>query len=172
LLRDRSISQPNEVWALDITYIPMRRGLVYFVGVMDWARRKLQAWRLSDTLTTDFCVEALEEAIARYVAPQIVNTGQGSQFTSAEFVGLLKEHQIRISMDGKGCWRDNVVIERFWRTLKYEEVYLRAYETVSEARESIKRYLDFYNGRSPLSAIVHLTPDAAYFGTLSQKQAA
>ena len=172
LLRGRPITRANEVWALDITYIPMRRGFVYFVGVMDWASRKLLAWRLSNTLTADFCVEALEEAIARYGTPEIVNTDQGCQFTSSEFIGLLKHHEIGISMDGKGCWRDNVFIERFWRTLKYEEVYLRAYDSVSEARHSLGRYLAFYNARRPHSAIEDLTPDAAYFGSLPTKLAA
>ena len=172
LLRHRTITAPNEVWALDITYIPMARGFVYFVGVMDWATRRILSWRLSTTLTADFCVEALEEAIARYGCPEIVNTDQGSQFTSAAFVECVHRHGIDLSMDGKGSWKDNVFIERFWRTLKYEEVYLRAYESVSAARESITRYLAFYNGRRPHTANDDLTPDAAYFGALSIKQAA
>ena len=172
LLRGRTITESNEVWALDITYIPMARGFVYFVGVMDWATRKILSWRLSNTLTADFCVEALEEAISRYGCPEIVNTDQGSQFTSADFVGCVHRHKIALSMDGKGAWKDNVFIERFWRTLKYEEVYLRAYETVSAARESISRYLAFYNARRPHSANDDLTPDAAYFGALPINQAA
>jgi len=172
LLRGRTITRANEAWALDITYIPMARGFVYFVGVLDWGTRRVLSWRLSNTLTADFCVEALEEAIGRYGCPQIVNTDQGSQFTSAAFVELVHSHGIRLSMDGKGAWKDNVFIERFWRTLKYEEVYLRAYESVSAARASIAKYLAFYNGRRPHSAIGDLTPDAAYFGTLSVKQAA
>ncbi len=166
LLRGRSITRPNEVWALDITYIPMRRGFVYFVGVMDWATRRILSWRLSNTLTTDFCVEALQEAIDQYGPPEIVNTDQGSQFTSAEFVDAVLSQHIRLSMDGKGCWRDNVFIERFWRTLKYEEVYLRAYDTVSDARQSLARYIGFYNSRRPHVANDDLTPDAAYFGAL------
>ena len=166
LLRGRSITRPNEVWALDITYLPMRRGFVYFVGVMDWTTRRILSWRLSNTLTADFCVEALREAIDRHGPPEIVNTDQGSQFTSAEFVDAVLSRQIRLSMDGKGCWRDNVFIERFWRTLKYEEVYLRAYDTVSDARQSLARYITFYNGRRPHVANDDLTPDAAYFGTL------
>jgi putative transposase len=172
LLRGRTITEANETWALDITYIPMARGFVYFVGVMDWATRKILSWRLSNTLTADFCVEALEEAIGRYGCPEIVNTDQGSQFTSSDFVECVHRHGIALSMDGKGAWKDNVFIERFWRTLKYEEVYLRAYETVSEARQSISKYLAFYNGRRPHTANDDLSPDAAYFGALSIKQAA
>lgn len=172
LLRGRRIAAANEVWALDITYIPMRRGFVYFVAVMDWATRRILSFRLSNTLTADFCVEALEEAITRYGPPAIVNTDQGSQFTSAEFVETVHRHGIRLSMDGKGCWRDNVFIERFWRTLKYEEVYLHAYDTVSEARQSITRYLKFYNGRRPHEANGTLTPDRAYFESLPVSQAA
>ncbi len=172
LLRGRTITAANEVWALDITYIPMARGFVYFVGVMDWATRKILSWRLSNTLTADFCVEALEEAINRYGAPEIVNTDQGSQFTSADFVSCVHRHKIALSMDGKGAWKDNVFIERFWRTLKYEEVYLRAYESVSAARESIRKYLAFYNARRPHTANDDLTPDAAYFGALPIRSAA
>lgn len=172
LLRGRTSIEANAVWALDITYIPMARGFVYFVGVMDWATRKILSWRLSNTLTADFCVAALEEAIARFGCPEIVNTDQGSQFTSAAFVDSVHRHGIALSMDGKGSWKDNVFIERFWRTLKYEEVYLRAYATVSEARQSIGKYLTFYNGRRPHSANDDLTPDAAYFGALSIRQAA
>ena len=172
LLRGRTITRANEVWALDITYIPMARGFVYFVGVMDWATRKILSWRLSNTLTADFCVEALEDAISRYGAPEIVNTDQGSQFTSSDFVDCVHRRGNALSMDGKGAWKDNVFIERFWRTLKYEEVYLRAYESVSAARESIRKYLAFYNGRRPHTANDDLTPDAAYFGALSIRSAA
>jgi putative transposase len=162
-LRGRRITEANEVWALDITYIPMARGFVYFVGVMDWASRKILSWWLSNTLTADFCVEALEEAITRHGSPEIVNTDQGSQFTSADFVECVHRHGIVFSMNGKGAWKDNVFIERFWRTLKYEEVYLRAYDSVSAASESIARYLGFYNGRRPHTSNDDLTPDAAYF---------
>ena len=172
LLRSVAIERANQVWALDITYIPMRRGFVYFVAVMDWASRRILAFRLSNTMTADFCVEALEEAIARYGVPEIVNTDQGSQFTSLEFIEKLKASSIAISMDGKGAWRDNVFIERFWKTLKYEEVYLRAYDTVSEARASIARYVAFYNQRRPHSSLEDRTPDAAYFAALPLKQAA
>ena len=172
LLRNVSIERPNHVWALDITYIPMRRGFVYLVAVMDWASRKILSFRLSNTLTADFCVEALDEAIRRHGAPEIVNTDQGSQFTCSEFIVKLKGHAIAISMDGKGCWRDNVFIERFWKTLKYQEVYLRAYETVSEARESIARYITFYNSRRPHQAHKGRPPDAAYFRHQDMKAAA
>src|SRR5579863_871523 len=157
---------------MDITYIPMRRGFVYLAAVMDWATRRILAHRLSNTLTADFCVEALEEALARYGAPQIVNTDQGCQFTGCEFIGKLQAHKISISMDGKGCWRDNVFVERFWKTLKYEEVYLRAYETVSEARESMARYIAFYNQRRPHRALKGQAPDTAYFAAQELKAAA
>jgi putative transposase len=163
LLRNRAIERPNQAWAMDITYIPMRRGFVYLAAVMDWRSRRLLAWRLSNTLTADFCVAALEDAIREYGAPEIVNTDQGSQFTSAEFVTTVQRHGIRLSMDGKGCWRDNVFLERFWRTLKYEEVYLHAYETVSEARAGITRYVGFYNSRRPHDSLTRRTPDAVYF---------
>ena len=172
LLRNLAIERPNQVWAMDITYLPMRRGFVYLCAVMDWASRRILSFRLSNTLTADFCVEALQEAIARYGKPEIVNTDQGSQFTGAEFIGKLNESGIAISMDGKGCWRDNVFIERFWRTIKYEEVYLRAYETVSHARESVARYIAFYNGLRGHSSLQDRTPDAAYFGELEMKVAA
>lgn len=172
LLRNVAIERANQVWALDITYIPMRRGFVYFCAVMDWASRKILAFRLSNTLTADFCVEALEEALVRHGAPEIVNTDQGSQFTGSEFIEVLQRRNIAISMDGRGCWRDNVFIERFWKTLKYEEVYLRAYDTVSEARASIARYIAFYNGRRPHTALADRTPDAAYFATRELKAAA
>jgi putative transposase len=172
LLRGVAIERPNQVWALDITYIPMRRGFVYFCAVMDWASRRILAFRLSNTLTADFCVEVLEEAIGRHGKPGIVNTDQGSQFTSLEFIEKLKSHEIAISMDGKGAWRDNVFIERFWKTLKYEEVYLRAYDTVSEARTSIARYVEFYNARRPHSSLEDRTPDEAYFAMQALKAAA
>lgn len=150
----------------------MHRGFVYFVAVMDWVSRRILALRLSNTMTADFCVEALDEAIARHGKPEIVNTDQGSQFTSLEFIEKLKSSRIAISMDGKGAWRDNVFIERFWKTLKYEEVYLRAYDTVSEARASIARYVGFYNERRPHSSLEDRTPDTAYFAALPLKQAA
>ena len=163
LLRNREINRANHVWAADISYIPMKRGFVYLFAVMDWASRRVLSWRLSNTLTTDFCIEAVQEAIHRYGIPEIFNTDQGSQFTSVEFTQLLKDNGINISMDGKGCWRDNVFVERLWKSIKYEEVYLRAYETVNAARNGIGRYLDFYNCRRPHSALNGSTPDAFYF---------
>ena len=163
LLRQRTVERANQVWAMDITYIPMARGFVYLAAVADWFSRRVLAWRLSISMAVDFCIEAVEEALARYGRPEIFNTDQGSQFTSIDFTGLLHRHEIAISMDGKGAWRDNVFVERLWRSIKYEEVYLRAYETVSEARSSIGRYLDFYNGRRPHSSLDGATPDHAYF---------
>ena len=169
LLRHLRIDRPNHVWATDITYIPMRQGFVYLVAIMDWYSRRVLAWRLSNTLSTDFCVEALEEAITRYGAPEIFNTDQGSQFTSAEFTDVLKTHAIRISMDGKGCWRDNVFVERLWRTVKYEEVYLKAYDTVSAAKASLATFFDYYNRRRPHQSLDDETPDAIYFAGLPEK---
>jgi len=166
LLRGLTIDWPNQVWAMDITYLPMARGFVYLAVVLDWATRRILAWRLSNSLTADFCVEALEEAITRYGVPEIINTDQGSQFTGTEFIDTLTQHAIRISMDGKGCWRDNVFVERLWKTIKYEEVYLHAYDTVSAANESLARYVNFYNGRRPHTALDRQTPDAAYFNRL------
>ncbi len=162
LLRGLVIDKPNHAWALDITYIPMKRGFVYFVAVMDWASRRILSWRLSNTMTTDFCVEALEEALTRYGAPQIVNTDQGSQFTSEEFVSVVESAEAKVSMDGKGAWRDNVFIERFWRSLKYEAVYLKAYDTVADARKDLARYVEFYNTRRPHSSLNDRTPDSVY----------
>ena len=162
LLRGLAVTRPNQVWAMDITYIPMARGFVYLAAVMDWVSRKVLAWRVSITMDTDFCVEAVEEALERHGAPGIFNTDQGSQFTSDAFTGLLKGNGIRISMDGKGSWRDNVFIERLWRSVKYEEVYLRAYESVPEARAGLGRYFEFYNARRPHSSLGRMTPDQFY----------
>jgi putative transposase len=172
LLRGLVIDRPNHVWATDITYIPMARGFVYLCAVMDWFARRILAWRLSITMEADFCVEALEEALARYDRPKIFNTDQGSQFTSEPFTDVLIANDIAISMDGKGAWRDNVFVERFWRTVKYEEVYLRAYDSVGEARTSIGRYLGFYNGRRPHASLDRRTPDQAYFNPLPLRTAA
>jgi len=172
LLRDLTIDRPNQVWATDITYIPMRRGFVYLVAVMDWAARRVLSWRVSNTLTTDFCLDAVREAIARYGCPEIFNTDQGSQFTSGEFTGLLKEHGIQISMDGKGCWRDNVFVERLWRSIKYEEVYLHAYDSVSEAKTRLGAYIGFYNTRRPHQSLDGQTPDKIYFNKLPQERIA
>lgn len=163
LLRQLDITRPNHVWAADITYIPMQRGFVYLFALLDWASRRVLAWRLSNTLTTDFCVEAVQEAISRYGTPEIFNTDQGCQFTSQEFTGLLKDHGIQISMDGTGRWRDNVFVERLWRSLKYEEVYLHAYETVSDAQQGVGRYLTFYNQIRPHRALDGRTPDRVYW---------
>ena len=163
LLRHRSVTRPNEVWAMDITYIPMARGFVYLAVVLDWASRRVLSWRVSITLDSAFCIAAVEEAIARYGRPEIVNTDQGAQFTSAAFTGLLLHHGIRISMDGKGCWRDNIFVERLWRSLKYEEVYLHAYDSVSAATTGLGRDLTLYNSRRPHSSLDDRTPDEAYF---------
>ena len=166
LLRSRPIERPNEVWAMDITYIPMSRGFVYLAAVLDWATRRVLAWRVSISMNTDFCIEAVEEALAKYGTPEIFNTDQGSQFTSAEFTSLLQNNGIAISMDGKGAWRDNVFVERLWKSIKYEEVYLHAYDTVSDAKAGLARYIDFYNRRRPHRALDGLTPDAVYFDSL------
>ena len=162
LLRNLPVVRPNQAWAMDITYVPMARGFVYLAAVVDWFSRKVLAWKLSITLSADFCIEALEEALACHGRPDIFNTDQGSQFTSIDFIAVLKKAEIAISMDGKGAWRDNVFVERLWRTVKYEEVYLRAYASVSEARASIGRYLGFYNGTRPHSSLGGQTPDRAY----------
>jgi putative transposase len=163
LLRHRQITAPNQVWAMDITYIPMARGFVYLAAVIDWYSRRVLSWRVSITMEAAFCIEAVEEALARHGAPEIFNTDQGSQFTSEAFTGLLKQHGIAISMDGKGAWRDNVFIERLWKSVKYEEVYLHAYDSVSQARASLSRYFAFYNTRRPHSALDRKTPDRVYF---------
>jgi putative transposase len=172
LLRGIEITRPNQVWAMDITYIPMAHGFVYLAVVLDWASRRVLSWRLSITMEAAFCVETLEDAMARHGKPDIFNTDQGSQFTGSAFTSVLASHGIAISMDGKGAWRDNVFVERLWRSVKYEEVYLRAYETVGEARHSIGRYLDFYNGRRPHSSLDDMTPDQAYFTQLPLRVAA
>jgi putative transposase len=172
LLRGLTIGHPNQVWATDITYIPMARGFVYLCAVMDWFARRILAWRLSNTMEAEFCVEVLEEALAKHGRPEIFNSDQGSQFSGMAFTGVLIKNEIAISMDGKGAWRDNVFVERFWRSIKYEEVYLTAYEDVPEARQSIGRYIDFYNGRRPHTALDRRTPDQAYFNPLPLRTAA
>jgi putative transposase len=172
LLRKLPITRPNQVWAMDITSIPMARGFVYLAAGVDWFSRRVLAWRVSITLEAAFCIEALEEALARYGRPEIVNTDQGSQFTSTAFTEVLHKHKIAISMDGRGAWRDNVFVERLWRSVKYEEVYLKAYDSVAEARASIGRYLAFYNSRRPHSSLDRRTPDQAYFDPLPQLAAA
>jgi putative transposase len=172
LLRGLAIERPNQVWAMDITYIPMAHGFVYLAAVVDWSTRRVLAWRLSMTMEVDFCLEAVEEALAKYAKPEIFNTDQGSQFTSAEFTGLLLDNKIAISMDGRGSWRDNVFVERLWRSVKYEEVYLRAYDSVGDARASLGRYLGFYNAIRPHSGLDARTPDNAYFNPLPHSVAA
>ncbi|MFZ0030881.1 MAG: IS3 family transposase [Candidatus Cybelea sp.] len=171
LLKNLAVDRPNQVWCADISYIPMRRGFLYLFAVLDWSTRRVLTWRLSNSLTTDFCIDAVEAAIATYGRPEIFNTDQGCQFTDKDFVGILKEHGIAISMDGKGAWRDNVFVERFWRSLKYEEVYLRAYESASEAKHFIGRYVTFYNELRPHSALDGRTPDEVYFNQPTEKAA-
>ena len=172
LLRQLTITRPNHVWAADITYIPMRRGFVYLCAILDWASRRVLAWRLSNTLTTDFCVEAVQEAVTRCGSPEIFNTDQGCQFTSQEFTGFLKDRGIQISMDGIGRWRDNVFVERLWRSLKYEEVYLHAYENVRDAQQRVGRYLTFYNEIRPHRALDGCTPDRVYWEHLPARPTA
>jgi putative transposase len=172
LLRGMEIVRPNQVWAMDITYIPMARGYVYLAVVLDWFSRRVLSWRVSITMEAALCVETLADALALHGKPDIFNTDQGSQFTGAAFTGVLTDNGIAISMDGKGAWRDNVFVERLWRSVKYEEVYLRAYDSVSEARASIGRYLNFYNGRRPHSSLDGVTPDQAYFNFLPLRLAA
>ena len=163
LLRGLAVTEPNQVWAMDITYIPMARGFVYLAVVLDWFSRRVLSWGVSITMEAAFCVDVLEQALAGHGRPEIFNTDQGSQFTGAAFTGVLIENGIAISMDGKGAWRDNVFVERLWRSVKYEEVYLKAYDSAGEARASIGLYLEFYNRRRPHSSLDDKTPDQAYF---------
>ena len=163
LLRGLPITRPNQIWSMDITYVPMARGFVYLAAVIDWFSRRVLSWRVSITMDTSFCVEALEEALSQHGKPEIFNTDQGSQFSSEAFTGRLKEEGIQISMDGKGRWADNVFVERLWRSLKYEHVYLHAYESVGDARRKISSYFEFYNSRRPHSSLGAQTPDQVYF---------
>ena len=172
LLRNLKIDQPNQVWATDITYIPMARGFLYLVAIMDWYSRKVLSWRLSNSMDTTFCIEALDEAIAKYGRPEIFNTDQGSQFTSDEFTGVLKSSDIKISMDGKGRWMDNVFIERLWRSLKYEEVYLKAYDSVAEAKAGIGEWIRFYNHERTHQSLERQTPAQVYLNSKSIKNLA
>lgn len=166
LLRKLAVIRPNQAWAMDITYIPMAKGFVYLAAVVDWFSRRVLSWRLSITLDTAFCIEAVQEAMAKYGKPEIFNTDQGSQFTSLAFIKMLKDADIAISMDGKGAWRDNVFVERLWRSIKYEEVYLHAYINVPEARNGIGKYLKFYNTKHPHSSLDRMTPDQVYFNQM------
>ena len=163
LLRDLTIDRPNHVWTADITYIPMRRGFMYLVAVMDWYSRKILSFRLSNTLDSEFCIEALKQALRRYGKPEIFNTDQGSQFTSRGFVGVLESHGIQVSMDGRGRVQDNIFIERLWWTLKYHYIYLHAFETGSELRQGLRQWVDFYNQERPHQALDNLTPDEVYY---------
>lgn len=172
LLRGLQVERPNQVWATDITYIPMARGFVYLTAVVDWFTRRVLSHRVSITMEAEFCVEALEEAMAKHGKPEIFNTDQGSQFTSEIFTRTLLGNEIAISMDGKGAWRDNVFVERLWKSVKYEEVYLRAYDSVADARASLARYLNFYNQLRPHSSLDRRTPDEAYFDRPQQRAAA
>jgi putative transposase len=172
LLRDLTIRRPKHVWAADITYIPMRRGFVYLFAVLDWASRRVLARRLSHTLTTDFCLEAVREAISQYGGPEIFTTDQGCPFTSQECTGLLKDQGMQISMDGNGCWRDNVFVERLWKRIQYEEVYWHAYDTVHAAHQGLARYLMFYNQTRPHQALDGQTPDQVYDDNLTTRQTA
>jgi putative transposase len=172
LLRGLDITRANYVWAADITYLPMARGFCYLVAIMDWASRKVLAWRLSNTLDASFCVEALKQALARYGTPGIFNTDQGSQFTSDDFVGVLQDRGISISMDGKARWMDNVFVERLWWSVKYQDVYLKAYESIAEVRKGLTRYFDFYNRSRRHQSLDRRTPDDVYWSTLPKQQVA
>lgn len=172
LLRDLVIDRADHVWATDITYIPMAKGFMYLVAIIDWYSRRVLSWRVSNTLDTGFCIEALEEALQRFGAPQIFNTDQGAQFTSEAFTAVLRQHGVAISMDGKGRWMDNVFVERLWRSVKYEDVYLHAYETPAELRAGLTRYFEFYNARRRHSTLDRGTPDAVYFERVVDRLAA
>jgi len=163
LLKNKVIDRPNQVWATDISFIPMAKGFSYLVAVMDWASRKVLSWRVSNTITSDFCVEALQEALLKFGRPEIFNTDQGSQFTSKDFTDVLKDNQIAISMDGKGRWMDNVFVERLWRSVKYENIYLRAYDSIPELRSGLKEYFSFYNSQRTHQSLANHTPDEVYF---------
>ena len=171
-LRGLSIDRPNQVGAADLCYIPMARGFMYLVAIMDWHSRKVLSFRLSNTMDTEFCVDALEEAIGRFGSPEIFNTDQGSQFTSEAFTGVLKQHNITISMDGKRRWLDNVFVERLWRSVKYEDIYLRAYETPKDLQQGLDWYFQFYNTKRRHLALARRTPDAVYFGDMAMPGAA
>jgi putative transposase len=172
LLRGLEIREAGHVWSADITYLPLARGFCYLTAIMDWASRRVLAWRLSNTLDASFCIEALEEALARYGAPEVFNTDQGSQFTCEGFTSVLADHGVQISMDGRGRWLDNVFIERLWRSVKHEEVYLKAYDNLTEARRELAAYFDFYNHRRRHQGLSDRTPDEVYWSTLRTQAAA
>ena len=171
-MRGLEITEAGHVWSTDITYLPLARGFCYLTAVMDWASRRVLSWRLSNTLDAAFCIEALEEALARYDAPEVFNTDQGSQFTGEGFTSVLADHGIAISMDGRGRWLDNVFIERLWRSVKHEEVYLKAYENLTEARRELGAYFEFYNRRRRHQGLSDRTPDEVYWSTLRTQPAA
>jgi putative transposase len=172
LLRGLTIQRPNQVWATDVTYVPMAKGFMYLAAIMDWRSRRVLAWRVSNTLDTDFCVAALKEALTRFGSPDIFNSDQGAQFTSEAFTGVLKEHGVAISMDGKGRALDNVFVERLWRTVKYEHLYLRPADNGTALKEGLARYFAWYNRQRPHSGLDGNTPDEVYFGLAAQQQAA
>jgi len=170
LLKGLRVERPNQAWAADITYLPMRRGFLYLVAIMDWHTRKVLAWRISNTLEADFCIEALNEAVHKFGPPEIMNTDQGSQFTSFAWTDRLRRMRVRISMDGKGRFLDNIFVERLWRTLKYECVYLHAWETGSQARVGVRDWMEFYNHRRPHSALGGKPPAVIYRQRIEQTQ--
>jgi putative transposase len=172
LLGNLAIERPNQAWAADITYLPMAKGFAYLVAILDLYSRKVLSFRVSNAMSTDFCIEALEEALARYGAPEIFNTDQGSQFTAEDFTQPLQAQGVRVSMDGKGRWIDNVFVERLWRSVKYEDIYLHAYETPREVKAALTSYFSFYNVRRPHQSLEYRTPDEMYFGTDDMKKAA
>lgn len=172
LLRNVAIERRNQAWAADITYLPMAKGFAYLVAILDLYSRKVLSFRVSNALSADFCIEAVEEALARYGVPEIFNTDQGSQFTAEEFTKPLEAQGVRVSMDGKGRWIDNVFVERLWRSVKYEDIYLRAYETPREVKRGLTSYFSFYNARRPHQSLGYRTPDELYFGTDQMKKAA
>ena len=172
LLRELTVERPDQVWATDICYLPMAKGFMYLVAIMDWHSRRVLSWRVSNTMDTDFCVEALEEALQRYGSPDIFNTDQGAQFTAEAFTEVLKEHNVQISMDGKGRWLDNVFVERLWRSVKYEDIYLHAYERPAALRAGLQRYFQFYNERRRHSALNRRTPHTVYLDRAELETAA
>ena len=172
LLANVAIERPNQVWATDITYVPMAQGFAFLVAILDIHSRKVLSFRVSNAMSTEFCVEALEEALTRYGAPEIFNTDQGSQFTAEDFTQVLLARGVRVSMDGKGRWVDNVFVERLWRSVKYEDIYLHAYESLRELKAALAKYFDFYNARRPHQGLKNRTPDETYFATIKMRKAA